>query len=301
MSVIDSTDVFLDGIVFPEGPRWHDDQLWFSDMHEQKVYRVGADGQKHVVAVLEDDMPSGLGFLDDGTLLVVSRRRKAILCLRPGSSTLDVFSDLSAYPIDSLNDMVTGGDGRSWVGARIDRGYAPESFRARDDGTTRSEYIVRVDPDGSSSIVADKMFGPNGSIVSADGTTLIVAESRHQRITAFSITPAGELTDRRVFADLGDDSPDGACLDEQGGVWFGVPLRSKFVRVDAGGEMTHTIPTPDRWAVACVLGGPDRRTLYLLTAYNTLENLEAIGKGAKSTAKGFIERIEVDVPGAGWP
>lgn len=292
----------VDGIQFPEGPRWHDGRLWFSDMHARKVYVLEPGGTPEVVVGLDDDMPSGLGFLPDGTLLVVARRSCQVLRVAPGSSTTELHADLSGYGLDSLNDMVTDGEGRSFVGGRIDRGYSPDSFAVKEGTGERTEVVIRVDPDGASELVADGLIGPNGSAITPDGKTLIVAESRGKRITRFPIAADGSLGERDRFAVLDDYFPDGLCLDAEGAVWVGAPMRNRFLRIVDGGEITDVIETPDRWAIACVLGGPDRRTLYAMTAHNTLENLEALAKGAtESTAKGFVETIEVDVPGAGWP
>ncbi|MGE3618944.1 MAG: SMP-30/gluconolactonase/LRE family protein [Acidimicrobiia bacterium] len=292
----------VEGIKFPEGPRWYDGRLWFSDMHGRKVYALKPGGQPEVVTSLVGDMPSGLGFLPDGSLLVVARKARRILRVAPGSSTPEPFADLTGYPLDSLNDMVTGPDGRSYVGGRIERGYSPDSFEVEDGPGARTEVVIRVEPDGSSAIEADGLIGPNGSAITPDGRTLLVAESRGRKVTRFPLADDGTLGERDLFADTGEYYPDGLCLDAQGAVWVGAPMRQRFLRIVEGGEVTDVLETGDRWAIACVLGGDDRRTLYMMTAHNTLENLAALSEGAtESTAVGFVEAVEVEVPGAGWP
>src|SRR4030042_1044564 len=217
--------VLLDGLVFPEGPRWHDGKLWFSDIHAYKMMAVDPEGRSEMIASVPQH-PSGLGFLPDGHLLVA--------------------------------------------------------------------------PDGDARVVADGLMYPNGMVITPDGKTLIVAETIGRRLTAFDIAPDGSLSGRRPFADLatgglGGAPPDGICIDAEGAIWVSSPPTSEFVRVREGGDITHRIPVPGKWAVACMLGGEDRRTLFLCTAETTLKGLgqgESLGWGGQGRG---------DVPGAGRP
>ncbi|MCH8195757.1 MAG: SMP-30/gluconolactonase/LRE family protein [Chloroflexi bacterium] len=272
----------LDGLVFPEGPRWRDGKLWFSDMHAHKVMTVDLQGRTEDVATVPQ-RPSGLGFLPDGRMLVVSMLDKRLLRLDPGGLT--TVADLAGLCDGDANDMVVDSQGRAYVG------YL--GFEMGEEFKLAS--IVMVEPDGSARVVADELSIPNGAVITPDGKTMIVAESRGNRLTAFDIETDGSLSGRRVFAEVGDAVPDGICLDAETGVWVGSPTTSEFFRVLEGGEITHRIPTPGRYAVACIHGGEDRRTLFLLTAETTGEDLR------RGISKGWIETVQVDVPGAGWP
>jgi sugar lactone lactonase YvrE len=294
-----SARVVAGGLIFPECPRWHDGSLWFVDMHGRTVWRVTDDGP--VVVATLDDLPAGIGFHPDGALVVVARRRRQLLRVEDGGCT--VFADLTSFPIDSLNDMVVDDVGRAYIGGRIDRGYSEASLALKDGSGTRDEFVILVTPDGSADIVARGMLGPNGTVVTPDGAGLIVAESRAGRLTAFRIEDDGALTERRVFAELGDLPPDGICLDAEGQVWAGIPLRGRFVRVRDGGEITDTIDVGASWAIACVLGGADRRTLFGAMADTTLENLAHLQADPDATSRsiGWIDAYHVAVPGAGRP
>jgi sugar lactone lactonase YvrE len=295
-----------EGLVFPEGPRWHDGRLWLVDMHAHKVLTVDLDGRLEVVVELPDDRPTALGFLPDGTPLIVSARKRQLLALRDGRTS--VYCDLSGFPGDNFNDMVVDGEGRAFVGNRFHQSAsAPPGEPVRDG-------IVLVVEGRPPREVASDVLSPNGSVVTPDGRTLIVAQSRSHRILAFDIAADGSLSNRRVFADVaesaaptltGDRQPDGICLDAEGGVWFGALHREEFVRVVEGGRVTDRIAMPaGQRGIAVALGGPDRRSLFLLSAITTLENLRASHDYAselKSTARGFVDVVTVAVPGAGWP
>lgn len=293
-------EVLLDGLVFPEGPRWHDGKLWFSDMHAHKVHTVDLDGNAEVVCEL-DDMPSGLGFLEDGTLLIAAMRSMHVL--RWDGKELSLHSDLSGFPGKHLNDMVVDSHGRAYVGCRQHRGSTPEDMALRESPIR--DCVVRVDPDGSAVVAADDLIAPNGSAVSPDGKTLYVAETRASRISAWDLGGDGELSNHRIYADVSPLVPDGIALDEQGGIWFGSPITGVFARVSADGEITHRMDLPDdKWGIACALGGEERRTLFLLTAVTTLENLGRLRRSEHdetSESVAWIETVQVDVPGAGIP
>jgi sugar lactone lactonase YvrE len=288
------SEVILDGLVFPEGPRWHDGKLWFSDQHSHKVHTVDENGQSAVVVEL-DDRPSGLGFLPDGRLLIAATHSRKLLRLDPDG--LYELADLKEYAEEFINDMVTDAQGRSYIGAR-DMAM----------GSTRGGgRIVLVTPDGRAEVATEETDLPNGTVITQDGKTLIVAETGGHRLTAFDVDLAdGSLRNRRPYATLDKSKfPDGICLDAEGGVWLGSPLTNEFLRVLEGGEVTHRIHYDDgKWAIACALGGADRRTLFLLTAYCSLENLRRLSEtsdDSSSESVGFIETMRVDVPGAGIP
>ncbi len=283
--------ILLDGLVFPEGPRWHRGQLWFSDMFCHRVWTVDPRGRAKVVRAFKD-RPSGIGFLPDGRPLVVAMTERVVYRLDPDGA--HVHGDLRGFHSDGINDMVVDAKGRAYVGSR----YGDL------DTKEPTGSLVLVTPDGKARIVADTLETPNGTVVTPDGKTMIVGETRACRLTAYDIAADGSLSNRRVHADLGDAGPDGLALDAEGGVWLGSPVTREFVRVLKGGTVTDRIPTGDKLAVACALGGEDRRTLFLCTARTTRETIRALVKDhseARSLSAGFIEAVQVEVPGVGWP
>jgi sugar lactone lactonase YvrE len=165
--------------------------------------------------------------------------------------------------------------------------------------------IIMVEPSGVYRIVAYDMKGPNGLAITADGKTLVANDLQANNILAFEIAADGSLANRRIFADLGSDSPDGLCLDAEGAVWVGLPFQGKFRRIKEGGEVTHEITYENKWGIAPVLGGADRRTLFLCTAEVTLEKIVKLmqdQRDARKECRGWIEVVEgIEVPGAGWP
>ncbi len=276
--------VLLDGLVFPEGPRWHEGKLWFSDMHATKVMTVDPTGRsQEIVSVAE--LPSGLGFLPDGRLLIVSMRNRLLLRLDPEG--LHTVADLSSLVKGDINDMVVDAQGRAYIGSF--------GFDLLSGAEPQPANLVLVTPDGKTRVVADNMQFPNGTVISPDGKTLIVAESFANRLTAFAVAADGSLSQRRVFAELGERTPDGICLDAGGAVWVSSFGTDEFVRVTEGGTVTHRVPVAGKRAVACMLGGEDRRTLFLLTAETSIEDL------AQGKSVGYIETAQVETPGAGLP
>jgi sugar lactone lactonase YvrE len=271
--------VVVEGLTYGEGPRWHDGVLWFSDMHADAVRTLDANGVLGLGA--HADHPSGIGWTPDGDLLVTTLGKTVIT--RVTAAGPQVYCDLSDLGM-SLNDMVATPDGRVYVDIYTDMG-----------GGAPPGDIVLVTPDGTARSVATGLVTPNGLAVTPDGTTLIAAETFGNRIHAWTIQADGDLTDQRVFADLGDRSPDGICLDVEGGVWVGCFLSGEFVRVLDGGEITDRVPIGEGWAVAPALGGHDMRTLYLIVNDTTFEGLAT---GASSCR---IATVEVDVAGAGSP
>ncbi len=275
--------VLVDGLGFPEGPRWHNGQLWLSDIATQQVLAVSLDGQVDVVCEVAG-APSGLGWLPDGRLLVVAMHDRALLRLDPEGLT--VHSDVGHLLRADLNDLVVDGWGRAYVS---NFGYDAATEEAATTG------IVLVQPDGSSEMVAGGLYRPNGMAITADGGTLVVAETRVHRLTAFAVGADGRLLRPRLLADIGSGSwADGICVDAGGGIWVGDPRRSRCVRVVEDRGVTDEIET-DVPAIACALGGPDRRTLFIAEA-----PVRPMAEGARDP-QGRIEQIEVEVPGAGWP
>jgi sugar lactone lactonase YvrE len=280
--------VVVDGLTFPEGPRWHQGELYFSDFFTHRVIAVdpgAGTAAARVRTVCEvANQPSGLGWLPDGRLLVVSMLDRRLLRLDPGG--LVQHADLSGLAHSHCNDMVVGPDGRAWVG-----NFGFDHRLAQDPRTT---CLVRVDPDGTAAVAAEDLFFPNGSAITPDRSTLIVAETWGRRLTAWDLMEGGRLERRRCWADLAPIVPDGICLDAEGAAWVAAPPQKQVLRVREGGEVTHRISTGDRGAFACALGGEDRRTLYICTATVT-------GPAAAEAKTGRIESIRVEVPGAGWP
>jgi sugar lactone lactonase YvrE len=276
--------VVLGGLGFAEGPRWHEGRLWFSDMGAGHVVAVDLEGNAVVVAEVPG-RPSGLGWLPDGRLLVVSMRDRRVLRREPTGELVE-HADLSGLASYDCNDMVVDGRGRAYVGnAGFDLAARPRRVRPAE--------MVLVTPEGEARVVDDEAVFPNGSVVTPDGETLVVAETFGARLTAFTITEDGSLTDRRPFALLEGAAPDGICLDAEGAVWVADANGAACLRVREGGDVVDRVDT-DRGCFACMLGGPDRRTLFLCTA----EGFEGAAIRRRTAA---IERVDVEVPGAGWP
>jgi sugar lactone lactonase YvrE len=278
------TVLTTEGIVFPEGPRWHAGKLWFSDIHGARVMTVDPQGRLAPVVDVPT-RPSGLGFDPRGRLLIVSMRDRRLLRFENGE--LDTVADMSGLMPGDANDMVVDGQGHAFIG-----NFGYDLFSGAEP---RPASLVVVDVDGRARAVADELAFPNGTVITPDGKTLIVAESFGNVLTAFNVKPDGSLSGRRFFAHLGDRTPDGICLDAEGAVWVSCFGQDEFIRVWEGGEIAARVAVPGRRAVACMLGGDDRRTLFLLTAETTLEEL------TQGKSKGRIETARVDVPGAGYP
>ncbi len=255
-------EVLVDGIGYPESPRFHDDELWFSDFDAKLVRSANSSGALEDHARV-DGTPSGLAFRD-GELLVVSMNTQHVL---RAADQLPV-ADLSHLAVGHLNDMVAAPDGTLFVGCF---GY-DLSLRER----PRPGPLLAIDPDGTTRIAWPDVTFANGMAIADGGRTLLVAESPRSVITRFAIKADGSLTDRSIAADLRDRKrqPDGICVDAEGGIWMGSPFSEEFIRVDAGGEITHVVPTPGRWAIACELGGPDGDTFFGLTAETDLDRFD---------------------------
>lgn len=278
-------EVISDGLIFAEGPRWHEGRFWFSDMHAHVVYSM-APGQQCQVECAVPNKPSGLGWLPDGRLLVASMVDRKLLRREPDGTMVE-HADLSALAPGDINDMVVDAGGRAYVG-----NFGYDLYGGADAKTT---CLILVEPDGACRIVADGLDMPNGTIITPDGKVLVVAESFGGQLTAFDIADDGGLSGRRVWAELPDKVvPDGICLDAEGAIWIASPFTNECMRVCEGGEITEKVPT-GRMAIACMLGGDDRQTLYICTSEATSEE-ECIAKKSNR-----IETMRVDVPGAGFP
>jgi sugar lactone lactonase YvrE len=275
--------VLLDGLAFPEGPRWHEGKLWFSDMHAHRVMTVDLDGRAETIVEVPG-RPSGLGWLPDGRLLVVSMTDRRLL--RLDGSTLGVVAELSGLASFHCNDMVVDGGGRAYIGNFGFDLHARAPFRPAE--------LILVAPGAAPRVVAGDLAFPNGAVITPDGHTLIVGESGAGRLTAFTVEADGSLTERRLWAALGTAVPDGICLDAEGAIWVASPVGNEVLRVRAGGAVVDRV-TVSTVPYACMLGGPDRRTLFVATA-ETHHPEEAAARRS-----GRIEIAAVDVPGAGWP
>jgi len=267
------------GLEFPESPRWHDGALYFSDMFGRRVYRVTDDGGvQHIMEV--PNRPSGLGWLPDGRLLIVSMEDNQVLA-HDGDETTG-WSDLSPLVAGSSNDMVVDQYGRAYVGAT---GYNPWVGESIKPG-----ILALVDEQGSARLVADDVGTPNGLAISSDGALLVVAETHRDQIVSFQISDDGSLSARRVFATL-PGGPDGVCLDAEGAVWVAIPALQEVIRVRRGGDVTHKLEV-GATVVACMLGGEDGRTLYVCCGDPDFTNLIAAGQ---------VSSTRVPVPHAGLP
>jgi sugar lactone lactonase YvrE len=292
-------ETLAEGLSFLEGPRWHDGRLFASDFYNHRVVAFQTDG-KYETVVEVPNQPSGLGWLPDGRMLVVSMKDHRVMRLEDGG--LIEHADLSGFATGELNDMVVDATGRAYVG---NFGFDLMSGQDRADAV-----LLRVDPDGTVTVAAEDIMFPNGSVITPDGGTLILAETMGQRLTAFDIGTDGSLSNRRVWAAFGEPAtatdlagvlgqlkvaPDGICLDAEGAVWVADALGNRVVRVQEGGEITDEISTGDLGVFACMLGGDDGRTLFLCAAPTFVEAMAAADHQARLLA------CRVDVPHAGLP
>jgi sugar lactone lactonase YvrE len=273
----------LDNLSFPEGPRWRDGILYFSDFYKHEVVAVDMAGERETVARVPNQ-PSGLGWDPQGRLMIVSMLDKKLLRLE--GDTLNEVADLSTLAGGPCNDMVIDAEGGAYVG---NFGFDMEGGEERKD-----TVLIRVDPEGRVSVAANNVSFPNGVAITPDGRTLIAAETYAKQLTAWDRAADGALTNRRIFADLGEHFPDGICLDAEGAVWVASPFRKTVIRVREGGEVLQTLSAGEQTPLACILGGPDRRTLLVCTA-------GVLGPDALAQMSGRIEFIEVDIPHAGLP
>jgi len=279
-----ASKVLADGFVFPEGPRWHDGKLWFSDQHDCRVHVLNPDGSA-VESFAVAGRPSGMGWLPDGDLLVVSMMDHKLLRRRNGKLTLH--ADFAAIHPGHSNDMVVDKAGRAFVG---NIGF---DFHA---GAQFSPTIMTlVMPDGTVSIAAENISCPNGPVITEDGKRLIVAESYGNCLTEYDIAADGTLTNRRLFADLAGRMPDGICLDADECIWVAAPFVGAVLRVKRGGDVIDTVPIANGAPYACMLGGADGRDLFICCATDHApENTVRLREGRIDVARAPAAR-------AGWP
>ena len=293
------TTLFEGGNYF-ECPRWHDGRWWASDFYRHAVFTYDADGNEEPVVEVEGQ-PSGLGWLPDGDLLVVSMKDRRVL-RRAADGSISEYADVSELTTGHLNDMIVDRQGRTYAGNF--------GFDLMGGGEPATAALVRIDPDGSASVVAEDLWFPNGTVI-ADGDTLIVAETFGARFTAFTIAADGALTDRRIWAQVeptpppGDTeamlgavsfAPDGCTLDAEGHLWAANALAGALTRVAPGGKIVEEVPMPDGLGVfACGLGGEDGRTLVACAAPDFHEGPR------KAAREAVLLRTTVDVPHAGLP
>jgi sugar lactone lactonase YvrE len=287
------------GFAFTEAPRWRDGRLYFVDQHGHRVYAAAMDGALEVLAEVPQ-RPSGLGFLPDGRLLIVSMRDRKVM-RREFDGTLTVHADLSALAAFDVNDMIVGADGRAWVGNF--------GFDLHGGAAQRATVLICVEPDGSSRVAADGLGFPNGMVLTPDGHTLIVAETFMNRLSAFDVKdgtlgeqrtwaafgPAPRSTNTEVILQTAEVVPDGICLDAEGAVWIADVPHGRFLRVAEGGRILEELETPGTMPFACMLGGEDGRTLFACVA-PTFHEAEV-----KLNRRSSILMTRVDVPHAGLP
>ena len=273
--------IVAEGIAFAEGPRWHDGALWWSDMHGHRVSRLRGDGAVELVCEVPT-RPSGLGWLSNGRMLVVSMTDRRVLRLE-SDGRLDTHADLSALAPRRCNDMVVDVGGGAYVGNF--------GFELDDVEPPCPTVLIRVEADGAARVVADGLWFPNGMVLTDGGRTLVVAETWAARLTAFDVGADGSLSGRRVWAALDRRIyPDGICLDAEGAIWVASPSTGETLRVCEGGEVTDRVDT-GRSSFACALGGVDGRTLYVCTADSHDPERQ------RRERNGRIEAFAVAVPG----
>lgn len=292
-------DTLGDGFAYLECPRWHEGRLWFVDFYTYRVYSTEADGSDIRLEAEVPQQPSGLGWLPDGRMLVVSMK-DARLLRREVDGSLVVHADLADHVGGHPNDMVVDRDGRAFIGEF--------GFDLMGGASFRTSNLLRVDPDGTVTTVADELYFPNGSVIT-DDNVLLVGETFGNRVTAFDITENGDLVNRRVWAKFGElpgatemeallsdlaVAPDGCCLDAEGALWIADALAGRVVRVTQGGEVIDQVDTP-AGVFACMLGGGDGRQLFMCVAPDFHEDAR------KNAREGLLLSTHVDVPRAGLP
>ena len=289
-----------DGAFF-ESPRWHDGRWWVSDFYRHLVLSVSEDGEPREMLMVEQQ-PSGMGWMPDGSLLVVSMLDHKILRWSADDGVTE-YADVSEFCGGHLNDMVVDQNGRAYVGNF--------GFDLMGGGDPRTANLIRVDPDGSAQVVAEEMLFPNGSVITPDGRTLIVGETAGARYTAFTIEDDGSLTDRRVWAQVAPTpevttleetlgrlqfGPDGCGLDAENHIWSADEVGARCARVAEGGEVVDEIKAPEGLNIfACMLGGSDGRTLLMCAAPDFQEHAR------QASHEAVLLTTSVDVPRAGLP
>jgi len=277
-------ETLLDGGRYFEGPRWHAGRLWFVDCLNRTLLSLAPSGEREQHARIEDDTPCGLGILPDGRLVVLTMFRKRLMSY--ADSELSLYADLSGVAKGTIDDMIIDGLGRAYVG---DLGF--DLPPPPDRGPVGR--IILVMPDGSARVVADGLRFPNGIAISADNRRLVVAEMEGDCLVDYDIGDDGSLELRGRFGNM--KSPDGICLDREGAVWVASYDEDAFIRVGRDGRELQRIEVTGRRAIACALGGPERRTLFCLSAATSHQELRL----GKSSAR--IDAVDVEIAGDGYP
>jgi sugar lactone lactonase YvrE len=280
--------LLIDGLAFGESPRWYAGRLWVSDWGAREIIAVDLQGKREVMARVDfPSFPMCFDCLPDGRLLIVSGRQGRLMRQQPDGSLL-THADLSglAEPSHPWNEIVVDGRGNVYIN---NQGF---DFPG---GEFAPGTIVLLKPDGSARQVAGEIAFPNGMAVTPDNQTLIIAESYGNRLTAFDIAADGSLSNRRVWAALGDGAPDGICLDIEGAVWYADVPNKRCVRVREGGQVLQTIDH-DRGCFACMLGGAGRRSLFIVAT--EWRGTAAMGDGSRT---GQVLMVDAPAAGVGWP
>jgi sugar lactone lactonase YvrE len=277
--------VLTDGLVVGESPRWHDGRLWLSHWGAREVLAVDLTGDREIMATAPVDVAFSIDWLPGGPLLVTTGPEGRLLRQQPDGSMVD-HADLTGLAFEGLNEIVVDGRGNVYVNGGND--FDPP------EGVVPGGIAI-VTPDGEVRHVADRLAFPNGMAVTPDNATLIVAESHARCLTAYDIATDGSLSNRRVWADVGDGPPDGICIDAEGAVWYADVPHGRCVRVREGGKILQTVDV-DRGCFACMLGGPDGSTLFIAAA--EWRGPERIFDQPYS---GQVLAVDAPAPGAGWP
>jgi sugar lactone lactonase YvrE len=289
----------ISGLSFTECPRWHDGRLYFSDFYTRRVFAVALDGAAETMAEVPGQ-PSGLGFLPDGRMLIVSMRDRKIMRREPDGSVVEHanLSDLAPW---HLNDMLVDSHGRAWVGNF--------GFDLMGGAKVSTTNLICVDREGCATVAASGLGFPNGMVLTPSGNTLIVAETLMNRLTAFELS-AGILLRQRTWAAFGtaptstefaelfrqlEVAPDGICLDAEGAIWVADAKNGRCIRVAEGGDILQELKPDGLGVFACMLGGANGQTLFMCVA-PTFHEAEA-----SANHRAAICMTDVDVPGAGLP
>ena len=288
-----STKVLAEGIYFGEGPRWRDGRLWFSDFYARAVKSVSLAGDLRTEFEI-DDQPSGLGWMPDGSMLIVSMTKRQLL-RRTADGKIGVHADLGHIATFHCNDMVVDATGRAYVG---NFGFDLDGeIASRGAASIFTDHVTAklacVAPDGAVSVAASDMHFPNGTVITPDGKTMIIAETFACVLTAFDIGADGALSNRRVWAPTGARVPDGIALNADGAVWIANATAPECALIAEGGEVLEVIDTGAP-CFACMLGGDDGKTLFMMTAGGS-------GAHASEAANGKVLIATVDSPHAGRP
>jgi sugar lactone lactonase YvrE len=266
----------LTGLAMGESPRWHKNRLWFSDWGAQEIVAVDSDGKSEVAVRVSFSLPFCIDWLPDGRLLIVSGR-EGLLMRREHDGSLVAHAELHGPAGMGWNEIVVDGRANIYING--------------------GSEIVLLSPDGSVREVADNLAFPNGMAITPDNLTLIIAESYGKKLTSFEIAADGNLSNRRVWADLGDGVPDGICVDADGAVWYADVPHKRCVRVREGGEALQTV-TVDRGCFACTLGGAEKKTLFIIaTEWRGMDKIAEVAQART----GQVLTIEAPSPHAGWP